>query len=99
MKDVRLSGYIPGAIGRISELHGKYYHEHWGFDLFFEQRGFERLQVMRCYRREGFVSEFEFDMSLVPAPVVLGVLFSGAQPLVIGFPRFFHGQSVFAAAG
>ena len=38
MDDVRLSGYIPGAIGRIAELHGTYYHEHWGFDLFFESK-------------------------------------------------------------
>jgi len=38
MNDVRLSGYIPGAIGRIAELHGIYYHEHWGFDLFFESK-------------------------------------------------------------
>jgi GNAT superfamily N-acetyltransferase len=38
MKDVKLSGYIPGAIGRIAEIHGTYYHKHWGFDLFFESK-------------------------------------------------------------
>jgi ribosomal protein S18 acetylase RimI-like enzyme len=38
MIDIKLSGYIPGAIGRIAELHGRYYHEHWGFDLFFESK-------------------------------------------------------------
>ncbi len=38
MNDVRLSGYIPGAIGRIVELHGTYYSKHWGFDLFFESK-------------------------------------------------------------
>jgi GNAT superfamily N-acetyltransferase len=32
------SGYIPGSIGRISELHGTYYHDHWGFGLFFEAK-------------------------------------------------------------
>jgi len=31
---VKLSGYIPGAIGRIAELHGTYYHKHWGFGFF-----------------------------------------------------------------
>jgi GNAT superfamily N-acetyltransferase len=36
--DIRLSGYVPGAIGRIAELHGTYYHKHWGFDLFFESK-------------------------------------------------------------
>ncbi|WP_319408322.1 GNAT family N-acetyltransferase [uncultured Desulfosarcina sp.] len=30
--------YIPGAIGRIAELHGTYYAEHWGFGLFFEAK-------------------------------------------------------------
>ena len=30
--------YHPGAIGRIAELHGTYYHQHWGFGLFFEAK-------------------------------------------------------------
>ena len=38
MEDVTLSGYIPGAIGRIAELHGTYYYKHWGFHLFFESK-------------------------------------------------------------
>jgi GNAT superfamily N-acetyltransferase len=38
MKDVRLSGYIPGAIGRIAELHATYYYTHWKFGLFFESK-------------------------------------------------------------
>ncbi len=29
-------GYTPGCIGRVAELHGAYYAEHWGFGLFFE---------------------------------------------------------------
>ncbi|MGB9627802.1 MAG: GNAT family N-acetyltransferase [Thermodesulfobacteriota bacterium] len=32
------TGYIPGAIGRVAELHGKYYHRHWGFGSFFEAK-------------------------------------------------------------
>jgi len=32
------SGYRPGAIGRIVELHGVYYAAHWGFGAFFEAR-------------------------------------------------------------
>jgi GNAT superfamily N-acetyltransferase len=31
-------GYIPGSIGRVAELHGVYYHDHWGFGLFFEAK-------------------------------------------------------------
>ena len=32
------SGYVPGAIGRIAEMHGRYYAKHWRFDLFFEAK-------------------------------------------------------------
>ena len=31
-------GYVPGAIGRITELHGTYYHQHTGFGLYFESK-------------------------------------------------------------
>jgi GNAT superfamily N-acetyltransferase len=31
-------GYIPGAIGRVTEMHAKYYSENWGFGLFFESK-------------------------------------------------------------
>jgi GNAT superfamily N-acetyltransferase len=33
-----VEGYVPGCIGRVVELHGTYYHEHWGFGVFFEAR-------------------------------------------------------------
>lgn len=55
--DVRLSGYIPGAIGRVAELHGVYYHEHWGFDLFFESKvAIELSEFLRRFNetRDGF---------------------------------------------
>jgi len=32
------AGYTPGAIGRITELHGTYYHRHSGFGLYFESK-------------------------------------------------------------
>ena len=39
MNNVRiLSGYIPGAIGKVVELHGTYYAQQWGFGLFFEAK-------------------------------------------------------------
>jgi len=31
-------GYIPGAIGRVAELHATYYHQQWNFGLFFEAK-------------------------------------------------------------
>ncbi|MGZ3623305.1 MAG: GNAT family N-acetyltransferase [Ktedonobacteraceae bacterium] len=37
MNDVEiLSEYIPGAIGKVVELHATYYAQQWGFGLFFE---------------------------------------------------------------
>jgi GNAT superfamily N-acetyltransferase len=35
---VNVSQYIPGLLGRITQLHAGYYHRHWGFDLFFETK-------------------------------------------------------------
>ncbi|MFH1983633.1 MAG: GNAT family N-acetyltransferase [Pseudomonadota bacterium] len=32
------AGYSPGAIGRIAELHARYYSRHWQFGLFFEAK-------------------------------------------------------------
>jgi GNAT superfamily N-acetyltransferase len=57
VKDIKLSGYIPGAIGRIAELHGAYYHRHWGFDLFFESKvAIELSEFLRRFNeaRDGF---------------------------------------------
>ena len=38
MRDVEISGYLPGAIGRIAELHATYYARHWNFGLYFEAK-------------------------------------------------------------
>lgn len=39
MTDIEIvKGYIPGSIGRITELNGSYYHYNWGFGLFFEAK-------------------------------------------------------------
>lgn len=38
MDEVICKGYKPGAIGRMAELHATYYHENWGFGLFFEAK-------------------------------------------------------------
>ena len=53
MDDVTLSGYVPGAIGKVTELHATYYHEHWGFDVSFE------TQVAR--ELSAFISRFDKD--------------------------------------
>lgn len=53
MNGVVLSGYMPGAIGRIAELHATYYHEHWGFGLFFESRVATELSEFLRRLKEG----------------------------------------------
>src|SRR5512139_2582362 len=53
MKYVKLSGYVPGAIGRLAELHGRYYHAHWGFGLFFESKVATELSEFLCRFKEG----------------------------------------------
>lgn len=50
-------GYVPGSIGRIAELHGTYYHKHWGFGLFFEAKVATGLSIfLERYEknRDGF---------------------------------------------
>jgi GNAT superfamily N-acetyltransferase len=36
LQDIEISGYYPGVVGKITEIHAVYYHEHWGFDVSFE---------------------------------------------------------------
>jgi GNAT superfamily N-acetyltransferase len=38
MEAIELTGYTPGALGRVVELHGTYYAEHWGLGLYFEAK-------------------------------------------------------------
>lgn len=38
MQNLSIAGYVPGAIGRVAELHALYYSAHWGFGLFFEAK-------------------------------------------------------------
>ncbi len=39
MSEIKITrGYVPGSIGRVVELHGTYYHIHWGFGPFFESK-------------------------------------------------------------
>jgi GNAT superfamily N-acetyltransferase len=52
-----IRGYTPGSIGRIAEIHGTYYHTHWGFGLFFEVKvATELSEFLRRYddTRDGF---------------------------------------------
>jgi GNAT superfamily N-acetyltransferase len=58
MSDIEIaSGYVPGSIGRVAELHGTYYHDHWGFGFFFEAKCATDLsEFLKRYdeKRDGF---------------------------------------------
>jgi GNAT superfamily N-acetyltransferase len=58
MADVEIGrGYIPGSLGRVTELHGIYYHRHWRFGVFFETKvATELAEFLRRYdeKRDGF---------------------------------------------
>ncbi len=51
MKNLEFYGYMPGAIGRVAELHARYYQKNWDFGLFFEARVAIQLS--------GFLSRFD----------------------------------------
>jgi GNAT superfamily N-acetyltransferase len=36
LQDIEISGYYPGVVGKIIEIHAVYYYENWGFDSSFE---------------------------------------------------------------
>ncbi len=36
MAEVEYTGYYPGVIGQVTQLHATYYADNWGFDLSFE---------------------------------------------------------------
>jgi GNAT superfamily N-acetyltransferase len=38
MEEITITGYTPGALGRIVELHGSYYAEHWDLGSYFEAK-------------------------------------------------------------
>lgn len=42
-ENVQITGYIPGGLGRIVELHGTYYAEHWNLGLYFEAKVAEEM--------------------------------------------------------
>ena len=57
MSEIAIAGYVPGAIGRVAELHASYYSRHWDFGLYFEAKvATELAEFLRRYdaARDGF---------------------------------------------
>lgn len=38
MDDINITGYVPGAIGWITQMHGTYYQQHWNLGVYFEAK-------------------------------------------------------------
>ncbi len=53
IEELQLTGYFPGVIGKVTELHAVYYNQHWGFDVSFEtQVGRELSQFMSNFHED-----------------------------------------------
>jgi GNAT superfamily N-acetyltransferase len=50
---IELSGYVPGAIAGVTGLHARYYHDNWGFGLYFESKVATELSEFLNRFREG----------------------------------------------
>jgi GNAT superfamily N-acetyltransferase len=45
-----LKGYLPGLIGRVAEMHAKYYSQEWNFGHYFEAKVATELSIfINCY--------------------------------------------------
>jgi GNAT superfamily N-acetyltransferase len=53
MSQPTIAGYVPGAIGRVAEMHAAYYSKAWQFGLFFEAKVAGDLSA--------FLSRFDAD--------------------------------------
>jgi GNAT superfamily N-acetyltransferase len=57
MTEIKIGGYYPGVLGKITEIHAVYYYKNWGFDISFEtQVGRELSAFMSKFdeARDGF---------------------------------------------
>lgn len=73
---IAISSYIPGAIGRIAELHGTYYNEHWNFGLFFEAKVATELSKLLL---EGDPSRSGFWVASLKNKIVGSIAIDGNQ--------------------
>lgn len=78
---VTVSQYMPGLLGRITELHASYYHRHWGFDLFFEAK----VAVELSYFLQKFDSTRDGLWAAIQDDHIIGAMaVSGCDAATIG---------------
>jgi GNAT superfamily N-acetyltransferase len=79
--EIRPSGYIPGSIGRITELHATYYKQHWDFDLFFESK--VAMELSEFLNRFNSVHD-GFWLAMIAEKIVGGVAIDGSEAKTSG---------------
>ena len=78
---LKITGYVPGAIGRVTELHAAYYKRHWDFDLFFESKVATELSE--------FIARFDpardgFWLAMIDNMIVGAVAIDGSEAKTSG---------------
>jgi GNAT superfamily N-acetyltransferase len=66
-------GYAPGALGRVTELHGTYYSQYWNLGLFFEAKAaIEMADFLKNYdpARESFWLAWQDDKIIGSVTIV-----------------------------
>jgi GNAT superfamily N-acetyltransferase len=79
--EIRPSGYVPGAIGRITELHATYYKQHWDFGLFFESK--VATELSEFLNRLNPVHD-GFCLARIAEKIVGGVAIDGSEAQTSG---------------
>jgi GNAT superfamily N-acetyltransferase len=78
---ISVSQYIPGLLGRITELHARYYHQHWGFDLFFETKvAAELADFLNCFNP----AQDGLWVAMMDNQIVGSVAISGREAKTLG---------------
>jgi GNAT superfamily N-acetyltransferase len=83
---MQICGYVPGSIGRMVELHGRYYARDWRFGRYFEAKVASELGELLARldpKRDGFWIAAEDD------EIVGGIAIDGSDAPEAARLRFF----------
>ena len=83
---MQICGYVPGSIGHMVELHGRYYAREWRFGPYFEAKVASELGELLAHldpKRDGFWIAAEDD------EIVGGIAIDGSHTREAARLRFF----------
>jgi len=93
---MQICGYVPGSIGRMVELHGRYYAREWRFGPYFEAKVASELGELLARldpERDGFWIAAEDD------EIVGGIAIDGSHTREAARLRFFIVDDAHREAG